>query len=161
MWNNAHGRSLATSVDAFPAVRFDVRISLYSLYSFCPLHVEGWLATNGVMGLGRANNSGLLLFGVASTEEKLLKAISNLETEVNEPAETTAFFASREKSVCDMSRIAAIIRATVGVALRPTLSLTIARSIRRTDRCFRRTTTACTRDSSISRRACNPRAAGA
>ncbi|KYN31930.1 Neither inactivation nor afterpotential protein G [Trachymyrmex septentrionalis] len=26
----------------------------------------GWLATNGVMGLGRANNSGLLLFGVAS-----------------------------------------------------------------------------------------------
>jgi len=84
------------------------------------LHVEGWLATNGVMGLGRANNSGLLLFGVASTEEKLLKAISNLETEVNEPAETTAFFASREKSVCDMSRIAAIIRATVGVALRPT-----------------------------------------
>ncbi|XP_050454218.1 neither inactivation nor afterpotential protein G isoform X2 [Cataglyphis hispanica] len=41
----------------------------------------GWLATNGVMGLGRANNSGLLLFGVASTEEKLLKAISNFETE--------------------------------------------------------------------------------
>jgi len=37
------------------------------------------------MGLGRANNSGLLLFGVASTEEKLLKAISNFETEVNEP----------------------------------------------------------------------------
>lgn len=48
------------------------------------LHVKGWLATNGVMGLGRANNSGLLLFGVASTEEKLLKAISNLETEVIE-----------------------------------------------------------------------------
>ncbi|EFN79010.1 Neither inactivation nor afterpotential protein G [Harpegnathos saltator] len=41
----------------------------------------GWLATNGVMGLGRANNSGLLLFGVASTEEKLLKKISNFETE--------------------------------------------------------------------------------
>ncbi|XP_071637157.1 neither inactivation nor afterpotential protein G [Temnothorax longispinosus] len=41
----------------------------------------GWLATNGVMGFGRANNSGLLLFGVASTEEKLLKAISNFETE--------------------------------------------------------------------------------
>ncbi|XP_070161494.1 neither inactivation nor afterpotential protein G [Polyergus mexicanus] len=41
----------------------------------------GWLATNGVMGLGRANNSGLLLFGIASTEEKLLKAISNFETE--------------------------------------------------------------------------------
>ncbi|XP_025985844.1 neither inactivation nor afterpotential protein G isoform X2 [Solenopsis invicta] len=41
----------------------------------------GWLATNGVMGLGRANNSGLLLFGVASAEEKLLKAISNFETE--------------------------------------------------------------------------------
>ncbi|XP_018402671.1 PREDICTED: neither inactivation nor afterpotential protein G [Cyphomyrmex costatus] len=49
----------------------------------------GWLATNGVMGLGRANNSGLLLFGVASTEEKLLKAISNFETEVNEPPTTT------------------------------------------------------------------------
>ncbi|XP_011692823.1 PREDICTED: neither inactivation nor afterpotential protein G isoform X2 [Wasmannia auropunctata] len=41
----------------------------------------GWLATNGVMGFGRANNSGLLLFGVASAEEKLLKAISNFETE--------------------------------------------------------------------------------
>ncbi|KAL6257068.1 hypothetical protein P5V15_012003 [Pogonomyrmex californicus] len=41
----------------------------------------GWLATNGVMGLGRANNSGLLLFGVASAEEKLLKVISNFETE--------------------------------------------------------------------------------
>jgi len=97
------------------------------------LHVEGWLATNGVMGLGRANNSGLLLFGVASTEEKLLKAISNLETEVNEPLpkpllfSATRSFASREKSVRDMSR----------------------------------TTTACTRDSSISRRACNPRAAEA
>lgn len=50
---------------------------------FFPLHVKGGLATNGVMGLGRANNSGLLLFGVASTEEKLLKRISNFETEVN------------------------------------------------------------------------------
>jgi len=37
------------------------------------------------MGLGRANNSGLILFGVASAEEKLLKAIANFETEVNEP----------------------------------------------------------------------------
>ncbi|XP_020287778.1 neither inactivation nor afterpotential protein G-like isoform X2 [Pseudomyrmex gracilis] len=41
----------------------------------------GWLATNGVMGLGRANNSGILLFGVASAEEKLLKVIANFETE--------------------------------------------------------------------------------
>ncbi|KAG7203346.1 hypothetical protein KM043_013422 [Ampulex compressa] len=41
----------------------------------------GWYGTNGVMGVGRANNSGIILFGVASTEEKLLKDISNFRTE--------------------------------------------------------------------------------
>lgn len=38
------------------------------------------------MGLGRVNDSGLLLFGVASMDERLFKAIANFETEVSEPA---------------------------------------------------------------------------
>ena len=35
------------------------------------------------MGMGRVNNSGIVLFGVASADEKLLKDIANFETDVN------------------------------------------------------------------------------
>ncbi|CAK9825372.1 Neither inactivation nor afterpotential protein G [Anthophora retusa] len=42
---------------------------------------RGWYATNGIMAVGRVNNSGVMLFGMASTEEKLLKTISNYKTE--------------------------------------------------------------------------------
>nr|XP_033322727.1 neither inactivation nor afterpotential protein G-like isoform X1 [Megalopta genalis] len=42
---------------------------------------EGWYATNGVMGTGRTNNSGVMLFGMGSTEEKMLKSMSNYMTE--------------------------------------------------------------------------------
>ncbi|XP_078052391.1 glucose dehydrogenase [FAD, quinone] isoform X2 [Augochlora pura] len=43
---------------------------------------RGWYATNGIMGIGRTNNSGVMLFGMGSTEERLLKSISNYMTEV-------------------------------------------------------------------------------
>ncbi|XP_043264504.1 neither inactivation nor afterpotential protein G [Colletes gigas] len=42
---------------------------------------RGWYATNAVMGIGRANNSGVMLFGVGSTEERILKSLSNYKTE--------------------------------------------------------------------------------
>ncbi|XP_076296447.1 neither inactivation nor afterpotential protein G [Lasioglossum baleicum] len=42
---------------------------------------RGWYATNGVMGVGRTNNSGVMLFGMGSTEERILKTISNYMTE--------------------------------------------------------------------------------
>ncbi|XP_053993692.1 neither inactivation nor afterpotential protein G-like [Hylaeus volcanicus] len=42
---------------------------------------RGWYATNAVMGIGRMNNSGIMLFGVASTEERILKSLSNYKTE--------------------------------------------------------------------------------
>ncbi|XP_043277851.1 neither inactivation nor afterpotential protein G isoform X2 [Venturia canescens] len=41
---------------------------------------SGLLATNGIVGIGRANRSTLVLFGVASADEKLLKDIANFET---------------------------------------------------------------------------------
>ncbi|XP_076663960.1 neither inactivation nor afterpotential protein G isoform X1 [Andrena cerasifolii] len=42
---------------------------------------KGWYATNAVMGMGRVNNSGVMLFGMGSTEERILKALSNYRTE--------------------------------------------------------------------------------
>ncbi|XP_033216411.1 neither inactivation nor afterpotential protein G-like [Belonocnema kinseyi] len=42
----------------------------------------GMLASNGVMAIGRVNNSGFLLFGSGSADEKLLKDIANYQTEV-------------------------------------------------------------------------------
>lgn len=41
------------------------------------------LASNGVMATGRVNNSGFLLFGSGSADEKLLKDIANYQTEVS------------------------------------------------------------------------------
>ncbi|XP_076663962.1 glucose dehydrogenase [FAD, quinone] isoform X3 [Andrena cerasifolii] len=43
---------------------------------------KGWYATNAVMGMGRVNNSGVMLFGMGSTEERILKALSNYRTEL-------------------------------------------------------------------------------
>lgn len=48
---------------------------------FCH-EILGLLATNGIMGMGRVNNSVIVLFGVASADEKLLKDIANFETDV-------------------------------------------------------------------------------
>lgn len=47
------------------------------------LELQGWYATNAVMGTGRVNNSGVMLFGMGSTEERILKALSNYRTEVS------------------------------------------------------------------------------
>ncbi|XP_011500444.1 PREDICTED: neither inactivation nor afterpotential protein G [Ceratosolen solmsi marchali] len=40
----------------------------------------GLLASNGIMGIARVNDSAVLLAGIASTDEKLLKIISNYRT---------------------------------------------------------------------------------
>nr|XP_003705892.1 PREDICTED: neither inactivation nor afterpotential protein G [Megachile rotundata] len=42
---------------------------------------RGWLATNGIMAAGRANNSGVMLFGLATADETLLKSLANYKTE--------------------------------------------------------------------------------
>ncbi|XP_076249639.1 neither inactivation nor afterpotential protein G [Calliopsis andreniformis] len=42
---------------------------------------RGWYATNAIMATGRTNNSGVMLCGMASTEERLLKPIANYKTE--------------------------------------------------------------------------------
>ena len=35
------------------------------------------------MAVGRANDSGVMLFGMGSTDENILKSLSNYKTEVN------------------------------------------------------------------------------
>ncbi|KAK9309695.1 hypothetical protein QLX08_000698 [Tetragonisca angustula] len=42
---------------------------------------RGWYATNGIMAVGRANDSGVMLFGMGSTDENILKSLSNYKTE--------------------------------------------------------------------------------
>jgi hypothetical protein len=42
----------------------------------------GLLASNGIMGTMRVNDSAVFLVGVASTNEKLLKSLSNYRTKV-------------------------------------------------------------------------------
>ncbi|XP_031838816.1 neither inactivation nor afterpotential protein G [Nomia melanderi] len=42
---------------------------------------RGWYATNGVMATGRTDNGGVMLFGMGSTEERILKTLSNYKTE--------------------------------------------------------------------------------
>ncbi|XP_029053099.1 neither inactivation nor afterpotential protein G isoform X1 [Osmia bicornis bicornis] len=42
---------------------------------------RGWYATNGIMAIGRVNNSGLMLFGLGTTDERMLKPLSNYRTE--------------------------------------------------------------------------------
>ncbi|XP_033351248.1 neither inactivation nor afterpotential protein G isoform X1 [Bombus vosnesenskii] len=42
---------------------------------------RGWYATNGIMAMGRANDSGVMLFGMGSTDEKILRSLSNYKIE--------------------------------------------------------------------------------
>ncbi|CAD1477550.1 unnamed protein product [Heterotrigona itama] len=42
---------------------------------------RGWYATNGIMAVGRANDSGVMLFGMGSADENILKSLSNYKTE--------------------------------------------------------------------------------
>ncbi|XP_017880219.1 neither inactivation nor afterpotential protein G [Ceratina calcarata] len=42
---------------------------------------RGWYATNAIMAVGRTNDSGVMLSGMGSTDERILKVISNYKTE--------------------------------------------------------------------------------
>lgn len=63
-------------------------ISNFSIHS---CYFEGWYATNGIMAVGRANDSGVMLFGMGSTDEKILRSLSNYKTEVNETRRCASF----------------------------------------------------------------------
>lgn len=75
------------NVPIYVKIDAPVSITLKKLQSISELmkyfiFETGLLATNGVIGTARRNNSGIMLFGVGSTDEKLLKEISNFETKV-------------------------------------------------------------------------------
>ncbi|CAL7944804.1 unnamed protein product [Xylocopa violacea] len=64
----------------------NVSITLYKLQTLPEvlnyfIFGRGWYATNAIMAVGRANDSGVMLFGMGSTDERILKALSNYKTE--------------------------------------------------------------------------------
>lgn len=69
---------LFVSLEAKVSITLAKLQSLYEILNYL-LFGKGWYATNAVMGTGFIDNSGLLLFGMATAEERVFRDIGNYQ----------------------------------------------------------------------------------
>lgn len=71
---------LFVSINTTASVTKDKILSAREIYRYL-VHGSGILATTAVIGAGRVNDYGVILFGMGSADEQALKDVANFETE--------------------------------------------------------------------------------